>query len=103
MSHLKTTPTTPLILRENMAAEHFMVCPLCNGLNLKENEECFVCGWHGDFDFNSALVEMRLFEMIRACPELLETIQKIPVKSSPIRQMFQRFWLRCFGRLDFHV
>jgi len=36
------------------------VCDLCGALNLAENGECFVCGWHGRFETRPELVHMAM-------------------------------------------
>ncbi len=56
-----------------MAADNFVVCPLCGALNVVENEECFVCSWHGTFDASPDLVEGKLEEIVRQCPGLSRT------------------------------
>lgn len=40
------------------------ICDLCGALNLTNNAECFVCGWHGRFETKP--------EVIRVAIELAE-------------------------------
>ena len=70
MERLKATPTTPAILKKRHAASSFKVCPLCGGLNIRENDECYICRWSGEFDQGPAMVGARLQEMFDRCPEL---------------------------------
>ncbi|MBX3111495.1 MAG: hypothetical protein KF857_05740 [Fimbriimonadaceae bacterium] len=69
----RVTPTTFLVIKRRMATENFVVCPLCGALNVIENEECFVCAWHGAFDDDPSLVESQLDEIVRRCPGLVRT------------------------------
>lgn len=40
------------------------ICDLCGALNLAENGECFVCGWHGRFDTSPEVVRIAM-ELVR--------------------------------------
>lgn len=64
------TPTTRNLLLRKSEVEQFKVCPLCGALNVRENDECFVCTWKGAFDHHPVTVHLRLAEIIRHCPEL---------------------------------
>lgn len=67
-------PTTPSHIRRRLAVGEFKVCQLCGTLNVRQNCECFVCRWHGEFDTNSALVEIKLYELLDRCPELTDVM-----------------------------
>jgi hypothetical protein len=84
-----------------MAAEHFKVCPLCGALNVVENEECFVCSWHNEFDENPVVIEMKILDLMHECPDLLEAVSTLatPPKSS-FKQRLASWWRKLFGRLD---
>ena len=58
MATQRVTPTTPLVLRSRRSVEQFKVCTLCGALNVKENDECFVCRWSGEFDLDGPLPPM---------------------------------------------
>ena len=45
-------------------------CDLCGALNLLQNLQCFVCGWHGHFIRDPELVAGSLEEMVRVEAEL---------------------------------
>lgn len=98
------TPTTPHVLRTRMALEHFKCCPLCGALNVRENEECFVCRWHGDFDRTPVLVETKLRELVSQCPDLVPTLSRrpIPRRAPQLKRWFYRLrsWL---FRVDFRA
>ena len=36
------------------------ICDLCGALNLAENGECFICGWHGHFDTRTEIVRIAM-------------------------------------------
>ena len=40
------------------------ICDLCGALNLAENGECFVCGWHGHFDTSPRVIRIAM-ELVR--------------------------------------
>ena len=79
-----------------------MVCPLCEAVNLLENEECFCCRWAGDFEFDPELIETKLYEMIYRCPELLAVLveEEEFVKPPTLLDRVRRFFYRFRRRLD---
>lgn len=93
MERLKATPTSYAILKKRHAASAFKVCPLCEALNVKENTECFVCRWSGEFDTGPAYVGARLQEVFDRCPELGTMIQ---VEGMVVSDAGWRLW---WGRL----
>lgn len=101
MAKTNVVPTTPLVLRTHRAGGHFKVCSLCGALNIRENDECFVCRWHGDFDGNQALVELKLIELLRTCPEI-DVLPSTPQKLGFWARLWQRFRHRRV-RIDLRV
>lgn len=96
MERLKAIPTTPAVLRRKHAVNAFKVCPLCDGLNLKENEECYVCRWSGEFDHGPILVSSRLQAILDRCPELSVVMESRQPRLHQrifkgIKQLFTRF------------
>lgn len=91
---LKVIPTTPAVLRQRHAASAFKVCPLCDALNLRENDECYVCRWGGEFDQGPALVSSRLQAVIDRCPDLGRIVA---VEAAGPRGRFA--WVWTLGRL----
>jgi hypothetical protein len=74
-----------------------MRCPLCGAINSTDNDECFVCTWHGAFEHDTELVEEGLAELLEHCPELEEVILDTPsvdmVNDPSVRGFLRRlFW-----------
>ena len=90
MATQRVTPTTPLVLRSRRSVEQFKVCTLCGALNVKENDECFVCRWSGEFDLDGLAVRVKINEIVRECPELLGVISRV-TKPSLLTQF--RSWV----------
>lgn len=63
----------------------FKVCPLCETLNVKENEECFVCAWHGQFDGQPERVHDAVMDILQHCPVILDCITKEPEPPKPVK------------------
>jgi hypothetical protein len=102
MERLKVIPTTPAVLRQRHASSAFKVCPLCDALNLKENDECYVCRWWGDFDHGPALVASRLQDVINRCPDLIKVIEvEKTVRPSGLTLVWN--WLRARFRRRFDI
>lgn len=76
MATQRVTPTTPLVLRNRRSVEQFKVCTLCGALNVRENDECFVCRWSGEFDRDGVAVRIKINEIVRECPELLDVVKQ---------------------------
>ena len=70
MQSSKSVPTTLAILRRKPSSASYKVCPLCDGLNLKSNDCCYVCSWAGEFDSGHAIVNQKLLSLLHECPEL---------------------------------
>ncbi len=93
----RNAPSDPLA---QLSADAFHVCPLCESLNLAENQECFVCGWQGQFDDDPYLIEERLYDLLAECPEVLGLIGRAgrrPTLVGRVRDWFAGLFRR---RLD---
>ena len=40
-----------------LTTSELKLCELCGWLNLESNSECFVCGWHGQFEHNPEAIK----------------------------------------------
>ena len=111
MATQRVTPTTPLVLRNRRSVEQFKVCTLCGALNVKENDECFVCRWQGEFDLDALTVRIKINEIVRECPELAEVVRRSTRPNAFFRALS---WCRAFlyrvrtmahrrHRIDTHV
>lgn len=49
-------------------------CPLCQNLNLRTSNECYVCGWRGVFEFDHESLRLGIADLEFRAPELLEVI-----------------------------
>ena len=49
-------------------------CPLCQNLNLRSSDECYVCGWHGVFEFDLEALRVGVDDLANRAPELLEVL-----------------------------
>ncbi len=81
------------------------LCGLCGALNASTNSECFVCRWHGQFDFDPQVLEREIAKLILRCPDLAvaiieDAIHPTQGRSRP-ENLFTRF-LRFIGRFQ-HV
>jgi hypothetical protein len=102
----RVTPTTPLVLRSRKAIEQFKVCVLCGALNVRENDECFVCRWAGDFDTDPVMIRIKINEIVSECPDLTDVVVDPPSRAPLLKawgslaRFIQRWRIR---RLDFHA
>ena|SRR5689334_21309009 len=46
------------------------ICDLCGSLNLDDNSECFVCGWHGRFETRADIIRIAMDLHMRKHGEL---------------------------------
>lgn len=84
--------------RRKFAAENLKRCPLCGAVNAKQNAECFLCAWHGEFEYELESVEEGLEELLERCPELAELLVELPECRRPIRDFFVNLWRRLIHR-----
>ena len=63
-------PFQPYQVQTCFETASFKVCPLCGNLCLDGAHDCFVCGWAGTFERDKKLVDLKLRELVRRCPEL---------------------------------
>jgi len=98
MAKLRVIPTTDATLRRGHSVEAFKLCPLCTSLNVRENDECFVCRWSGEFDCNPAAIEMSLYELRKQRAGGLHAIEVYvqPTRRSPWQSF--KSWLRNLRR-----
>ncbi len=94
MQNAHSTRLAPERLPKHLATEHFKVCPVCDALNPRQVEECFVCRWHGEFETNEAHVELALYDLVDSCPSLGDLL----VREPPKRSRLVRWLWRLLGR-----
>ena len=83
-----------LAAHRKMAAETLKRCPLCGAINALINDDCYVCMWHGTFDFDPGRVEEGLGELLIRCPELAEAMMETPVIFFPPVSGLRGLWHR---------
>jgi len=79
--------------RRRLAVANLKRCPLCGAVNAQQNQDCFACGWHGQFDRDPDTVEEGLNQLIDRCPELANAANFTPKKPTlwqKIRAIFRR-------------
>ncbi len=89
--------------RRRIAQTNLKRCPLCNALNAQANGDCFVCGWHGEFDHDPFRIEESLIRLIYQCPDM--QVESAP-EPTPIERpkLIERLRNRLAGRrLDFRA
>ncbi|RYG39002.1 hypothetical protein EON81_02195 [bacterium] len=72
------------------------VCPLCDALNARGNEVCFVCDWRGEFRRDRETIEDGLLSMMSRFPELVEGFA--PYRKPTFRERMGRWWQRVSSR-----
>lgn len=92
---MQSNASTPA--RKRLAQAHLKRCPLCDTLNARTNDECFVCGWKGTFDSDSFRLEQGLYRMMRQMPDLRDELPKSPLK------WWQKLAARWRKPIDFRV
>jgi hypothetical protein len=80
-------------LPAKLAVSNLRLCPLCESLNARSNQVCFVCGWHGTFIHDSRSLHTSLVLLLEQCPELAEEVST-PVKKTILQRMAGRIALR---------
>ena len=81
----------------------FKVCPVCDTLTTEDAEECHVCCWFGSFVMEPALVDLKLAELLRRCPELAGMMDVRLSSIERLRVAVGKLWLRLRLRLDISV
>lgn len=92
--------------QRRFAPENLKRCPLCGAVNAKQNIECFLCSWSGQFDYEIQAVEEGLEELLERCPELVDLLLEPPSKINTFRERIAAFWhklTRSRKRLDIWV
>lgn len=74
--------TTKAPLPPKLAVANLKICPLCDSLNARRNNTCFVCGWRGEFIHDEHRVHLSLVLLLEQCPELAEGVRLAPPKRS---------------------
>jgi len=72
--------------RKKLPVEKLKQCPLCGSLNARKNENCFVCGWHGQFDTDQEMLSLALQEMVEQCPGIVEILGQSPEQRKGLLQ-----------------
>jgi len=83
MAHRQDSRIDRIDAQRRRAAEALKRCPLCDAINARSNEECFVCNWHGAFDHDPVHVEAGLDELLDRCPELANAMMEPPEEQVP--------------------
>lgn len=78
-------------LPAKLAVNTLKLCPLCESLNSRSNESCFVCGWRGEFDNDPRHLHTSLVLLIESCPELAEQAV-FPPAASKFKRGLGRFF-----------
>lgn len=90
--------TRPNTLSRKLATGNLKLCPLCSAVNSRQNGECFVCRWSGEFDHDPIHIEMGVHELIERCPELLDALYGSPPFKLGWRIRLGMWFQRVFGR-----
>lgn len=83
--------TTKQPLPAKLAVANLKICPLCDSLNARKNNACFVCGWHGDFIHDEHRVHLSLVLLLEQCPELSEGVRLAPPKATVLARIWSFF------------
>ncbi len=79
----------------------FKVCPLCETLNVRENEECFVCAWHGSFENQPDRVHDAVMDILQHCPVILDCLSGEPERPKATKPtLWQKLRLLFRRRID---
>jgi hypothetical protein len=80
---------------QKMLADHKLKrCALCGAVNAASNSECFVCGWHGQFDYNPIQIEQGVHLLLDRCPELAQAMMERPLRSVQKKSWIHRLVTR---------
>lgn len=89
--------------QRRLRTRNLKACPVCGGLNAKQNRECFICRWSGRFDEDAESIERGLNDLIDRCPEIAEILFE-PRPARPGFLTKVRHWMGRFRRrLDLQV
>ncbi|HXH60718.1 MAG TPA: hypothetical protein VNI20_05110 [Fimbriimonadaceae bacterium] len=92
------------VTRCQLALEEFKSCPLCEAINVAEDDECFLCGWHGQFVHDPDVIEQGLYEIVYRCPELLAVlVEEIKQEKPTFWRRMQRFFGRFRRKIDVRI
>lgn len=78
MRQVHLVRTTMAHMRDWASIQKLKSCPLCGALNVRQNSECFCCGWSGEFDSDERLLQLRVAELALVRPELRSLWQLKP-------------------------
>ncbi len=87
----------------DITVANLKLCPLCDSLNAKSNQCCFVCGWTGKFINDCKKLRSSLVILLEQCPDLAYSVKVKVAKPKPTWQqlwtLFKRTFFSC-GKLD---
>ncbi len=72
MARLTVIPTTRRLLQKRFGLVAFKICPLCDSLNVKANDECYVCRWSGSFESDPERIELAIHALLQLDDEEAE-------------------------------
>lgn len=96
-------------IRRQLATDNLKRCPLCGAVNARQNAECFVCRWQGEFSHEPADIEDGLEDLVERCPELAELMVRSCAGRPSLSDRMARLLFRVMPRgryprsLDFWV
>lgn len=76
------------------------VCPVCGTLTTDEALECHVCSWYGKFCTDRGLIELKVAELVKKCPELEGMVEVRRGLMDRIKAAVWKGWVRLRLRLD---
>lgn len=94
-------PTTPADVQGNLpliSLSNLKLCPLCDCLNSRSNQSCFVCGWQGKFVHDPKQIRSSLVILLEQCPELASSIRPEPLPQRPTFRQVSRTLFRLVFR-----
>jgi hypothetical protein len=88
------------LVSRKIALSALMRCPLCNAINARTNAECFICGWHGKFQFGEGSIRDGVEELFELCPELADAMAHNGRGHRRIWHELRSFWFRFVHRFS---
>lgn len=76
------------------------VCPVCGTLTTDEAVECHVCCWYGKFNTDRGLIELKVAELVKRCPELEGMVETRRGPIERLKMVVWKCWVRLRLRLD---